>query len=100
MDTRKLMRQLREERCRRGIRLIDLQEAVGYHRTAIGNWERGKYSPPLVALDDLCQAIGVVLIVRFECGCRRLAAVTVGRVRSLAPLPIESAARRALEPKP
>jgi len=57
----KLMRQLREERRRRGIRLIDLQEAVGYHRTAIGNWERGRYSPPLIAVYDLCQAIGVEL---------------------------------------
>ena len=36
-----IMRELREHRRRKGIRLIDLQEAVGYHRTAIGNWERG-----------------------------------------------------------
>ena len=57
----KLMRELRAERQRRGIRLIDLQEAVGYHRTAIGNWERGKYSPPLVALADLCDALNINL---------------------------------------
>jgi transcriptional regulator with XRE-family HTH domain len=57
----RIMRDLRARRRDRGIRLIDLQEAVGYHRTAIGNWERGKYSPTLVALDDLCQAIGVNL---------------------------------------
>jgi transcriptional regulator with XRE-family HTH domain len=61
-----IMRELREQRRRRGIRLIDLQEAVGYHRTAIGNWERGKYSPPLVALVDLCQAIGVTLHIEIK----------------------------------
>jgi transcriptional regulator with XRE-family HTH domain len=61
-----IMRELREQRRRRGIRLIDLQEAVGYHRTAIGNWERGKYSPPLVALADLCQAIGVTLHIEIR----------------------------------
>ena len=61
-----IMRELREQRRRRGIRLIDLQEAVGYHRTAIGNWERGKYSPPLVALADLCDAIGVRLQIEIR----------------------------------
>lgn len=61
-----IMRRLRAERRRRGIRLIDLQEAVGYHRTAIGNWERGKYSPPLVVLVDLCQAIGVTLHIEIK----------------------------------
>ena len=61
MTPAELMRELRKERCRRGIRLSDLQQAVGYHRTAIGAWERGKHSPPLVALYDLCQAIGVEL---------------------------------------
>lgn len=66
MTPAKLMRELRAERQRRGIRLIDLQEAVGYHRTAIGNWERGKYSPTLVALDDLCQAMGLRLIVSWD----------------------------------
>ena len=61
-----IMRELREHRRRRGIRLIDLQETVGYHRTAIGNWERGRYSPPLVALADLCQAIGVTLHIEIK----------------------------------
>ena len=61
-----IMHELREHRRRRGIRLIDLQEAVGYHRTAIGNWERGKYSPTLVALNDLCQAIGLKLTVQVD----------------------------------
>jgi len=62
----RIMRELREHRRRRGIRLIDLQEAVGYHRTAIGNWERGKYSPTLVALADLCEAIGVTLHIEIR----------------------------------
>ena len=61
-----IMRELRDQRRRRGIRLIDLQETVGYHRTAIGNWERGKYSPPLVALADLCEAIGVTLHIEIR----------------------------------
>jgi transcriptional regulator with XRE-family HTH domain len=61
-----IMRELRQHRRRRGIRLIDLQEVVGYHRTAIGNWERGKYSPPLVALANLCQAIGVTLHIEIR----------------------------------
>jgi transcriptional regulator with XRE-family HTH domain len=74
----KIMRELRDQRRRRGIRLSDLQQAVGYHRTAIGNWERGKYSPTLVALDDLCQAIGLRLTVHID----------------------EQEARAALEPKP
>ena len=66
MSPAKIMRELRAERQRRGIRLIDLQETVGYHRTAIGAWERGKHSPPLVALADLCQAIGVTLHIEIR----------------------------------
>lgn len=66
MKPTELMRELRTERQRRGIRLSDLQQAVGYHRTAISAWERGKYSPPLVALADLCQAIGVTLHIEIK----------------------------------
>lgn len=56
-----LLNQLREERKKRGVRLIDLAESVGYHRTAIGNWERGKHAPTIRELADWCQALGVGL---------------------------------------
>lgn len=66
MNTARIMRELRDQRRRRGIRLSDLQESVGYHRTAIGNWERGKYSPTLVALADLCEALGLRLDIEIR----------------------------------
>jgi transcriptional regulator with XRE-family HTH domain len=58
-----IMAQLREERRKRGLQLVDLAQEVGYHRVTIGRWERGIDYPSIAALDDMCQFLGLELVV-------------------------------------
>lgn len=54
---------LRRIRREQGLRLIDLEEIVGCHRTTLGRWERGDDYPDLANLQDWCQALGVDLSI-------------------------------------
>lgn len=56
-----LLADLRSERIRRGIGLIDVAENIGYHRVTISRWERGIDYPSIAALADWCEALGVNL---------------------------------------
>ncbi len=55
--------ELRRIRQQKGLRLIDLQEIVGCHRTTLGRWERGDDYPDLANLQDWCEGLGVALSV-------------------------------------
>jgi transcriptional regulator with XRE-family HTH domain len=61
-----LLEQLRRERQRRGLHLADLAVQTGYHRTTIGRWERGEDYPSIAALDDICQSIGLELVISLQ----------------------------------
>ena len=50
---------LRRLRDLRKLSQEDLAEAIGYNRTTIGLWERGRKSPTLAAVAALSAALGV-----------------------------------------
>jgi transcriptional regulator with XRE-family HTH domain len=61
-----LLLQLRAERQRRGVKLIELADQIGYHRVTISRWERGIDYPSIAALGDWCQALDYNLQIRIS----------------------------------
>ena len=51
--------QLRNERIRQNISMNDLSERMGYDRTTLSKWERGRGIPTALHFLDWCEALGV-----------------------------------------
>jgi transcriptional regulator with XRE-family HTH domain len=63
---------LRAARRDQRLRIDVLGEMLGYHWVTISRWERGLVSPPLQALQDWSQALGVKLTIEASVPAREI----------------------------
>jgi len=66
MNAIPIMHELRAKRRSRGITQAEIARRAGYAEDTIRRWERGKQKIYLQALNDLANAIGLVVTIRFE----------------------------------
>lgn len=57
------MRRLAERRVAMGMSQVELGDISGYCPTTISCWERGENMPKISAIEDLAEAMGMVVIM-------------------------------------
>lgn len=69
-----VIRELRAERIRQRLTLVELAKRAGYNKERFCDWETGKAKPRMRTLSDWCDALGLELTVRPKAVALRVAA--------------------------
>lgn len=59
-----VLQQIREERLRQGLTLVDLAKKAGYESNHIWNLEHGKCRAKIDIVADLAQALGMEIVLK------------------------------------